>query len=119
MILDNAFAPALSTERFQALRDQFGAGVIQIVCDSDAATLTRRFSERAQAGGRHPGHGDQAVIDSHQAWLEPGNSPQPLFTHVMDLGGEVIKLDTADFNQIDYPALLQRLKSYLAPESRT
>jgi predicted kinase len=117
LILDNAFAPALSTERFQALKSRFGARSIQIVCDSDPATPARRFSERAQAGNRHPGHGDQAVIDNLKVQLEHGDLPEQPFLHVMDLGDEVIKIDTTDFNQINYPALLQRVKACLPPSA--
>ena len=114
LILDNAFAPSLSTERFRALQAQFGVPIIQLVCDAEAGTLLRRFDERAQAGSRHPGHGDQAVIESRKAWLASGGVPEPLFSHVMDLDGAVIKLDTTDFSQIDYPALLQQVQSNLA-----
>src|SRR5258708_9236941 len=88
LILDNAFAPALSTERFQDLKSRFRARIIQVVCDSDPATLTRRFIERALSGGRHPGHGDQAVIDNLKVQLEHGDSPEQPFLHVMDLDDE-------------------------------
>jgi predicted kinase len=114
LILDNAFAPALSTEKFRDLQSRFGARIIQVVCDSDPATLTRRFVERAQAGGRHPGHGDQAVIDNLNVWLESGGIPDPPFSHVMDLGDEVIKIDTTDFSRIDHAAVLRRIKECLA-----
>ena len=114
LILDNAFAPALSAERFRSLQRQFDVPIIQVVCDADVATLMRRFDARAQAGGRHPGHGDQAVIESRQAWLASVGVPEPMFSHVMDLDGAVIKLDTTDFSQIDYAALLQQVLLNLA-----
>lgn len=111
LIMDNAFAPNLSTPRFQALQTRYGAGIIQIICDADSETLFDRFSERVRSGSRHPGHGDVAVLDELRTNLTKELSP------VMDLGGPVITLDTTDFALIDHAGIAEQIRAILASEA--
>jgi hypothetical protein len=57
-----------------------------------------------QGGDRHPGHADAAVFDELWAYLAQERSP------ILEIGGEVIEVDTTDFAQINYPAILERVK---------
>ncbi len=107
LILDNAFDPALSTPRFLTLQNKFNAGIIQIICNSDADTLFNRFAKRANSGERHPGHGDVKVLEELMANLTKERSP------VMDLDGTVIEIDTTNFERIDYQAIIQQVKSLI------
>lgn len=107
LILDNAFDPALSASRFLALKTKYGTETIQIVCDSDGETLFNRFRERAKSGTRHPGHGDDDVLNELCAYLA---REQPL---IMEIGGSVIEVDTTDFAKIDYQSILHKVKSAL------
>lgn len=107
LILDNAFDPSASTPRFQALKEKYRAQVIQIVCDSDSETLFKRFRERAKAGSRHPGHGDNAVLDELRANLAKEQSP------IMDIGGPVVEVDTTDFAKIDYKEILLEIRAVM------
>ncbi len=43
IIMDNSFYPPVSNPRFQALKEKYHAGSIQIVCNSDRETLFQRF----------------------------------------------------------------------------
>jgi predicted kinase len=115
LIMDNAFAPNLSTPRFQALQKRYGANVVQVICNTDSEMLFRRFAERAASGDRHPGHGDEAVLDELRVNLEKELSP------IMDLGGPIIRVDTTDLAQVD-PKMIARqviavLGSNTAPQS--
>jgi predicted kinase len=103
LILDNSFDPSLSAPRFQALKTKYDVEIIQIVCNSDPETLFNRFRERAKAGHRHPGHGDEAVLDELRAYLENEQSV------VMDIGGSIIQIDTTDFSKINYSVILDEL----------
>ena len=104
IIMDNSFYPPVSNPRFQALKEQYDAESIQIVCDSDRETLFRRFRSRADAGKRHPGHGDQNVLEELYANLAGTSSP------ILDIGGAVIEVDTTDFSKVDYQGILNRVK---------
>jgi predicted kinase len=107
IILDNAFHPASSTPRFQALKTQYNVGSIQIICNSDRETLFQRFRARAKSGGRHPGHGDENVLDELRTNLASEHSP------ILEIGGLVIEVDTTDFARIDYQAILNRVRRLL------
>ncbi len=104
LILDNAFDPSLSAPRFQALKTRYGVETIQIVCDSDQETLFNRFRERARTGNRHPGHGDDNVLDELRANLAKEQSP------IMEIGGSILEVDTTDFAKIDYQTILGKVK---------
>ena len=104
VILDNSFDPSLSASRFQALKAKYGIETIQIVCDSDQETLFNRFRERAIAGNRHQGHGDNDVLEDLRVYL---GKEQSL---VMDIGGTIIGVDTTDFSKVDYRAILNDVK---------
>jgi len=107
IILDNFFYPPVSNPRFRALKEEYHAESIQIVCDADRETLFQRFKSRADSGTRHPGHGDQAVLEELYANLADKS------TVVLDIGGVVIKVDTTHFAKIDYPEILRRIKPLL------
>lgn len=107
IIMDNAFYPPISNPRFQALKEHYHAESIQIVCDSDRETLFQRFKHRAETGNRHPGHGDQDVLEELYAYLSD------TFSHVLDIGGSVIEVDTTDFEKVDYQEILKQVKELL------
>lgn len=107
IIVDNSFYPPVSNPRFQALKEQYHAASIQIVCDSDAETLFQRFKSRADSGKRHRGHGDQDVLEELYANLLATSSP------ILDIGGTVIEVDTTDFANLDYQGLLKKVKEEL------
>jgi predicted kinase len=104
LILDNAFDPALSAPRFSTLKTKFGIETIQLSCDSDEDTLLGRFQTRANAGARHPGHGDEDALVQLRTYLASGQSP------IMDIGGAIVQIDTTDFAKIDYSRILHEVK---------
>jgi len=104
VILDNSFDPSLSAARFRALKTKYGIETIQIVCDSVKETLFNRFRERAIAGHRHQGHGDNDVLEDLRIYLAKEQSL------VMGIGGTIIEVDTTDFSKVDYQAILNNVK---------
>ena len=108
IIMDNSFYPPVSNPRFQALKEQYNAESIQIVCDSDRDTLFQRFKSRADSGVRHPGHGDYDVLEELYVYLADDSS------QVLDVGGSVIEVDTTDFSKVDYQEILEQVRSFLS-----
>jgi predicted kinase len=108
IVMDNSFYPPASNPRFQALKEKCHAASIQIVCDSDRDTLFQRFKSRADSGNRHPGHGDQEVLEELYAKLADHSS------QILEIGGAVIEIDTTDFAKVDYQEILNQVKSLLA-----
>jgi len=110
LIMDNAFYPPISNPKFQALKDQYHAESIQIVCDSDRETLFQRFKSRAESGSRHPGHGDHDVLEELYANLGDNSS------RILDIGGPIIKVDTTDFTKVNYQEICAEVKSLLGKQ---
>lgn len=110
IILDNAFDPTISNPRFRELKADYNAESIQVVCNSDSETLFQRFKSRVESGDRHPGHREDEAFDHIWEILSREESP------VLDIGGEVIEVDTTDFEKVDYPALLERVSLFLRDE---
>jgi predicted kinase len=107
IIMDNSFHPPVSNPRFQALKEEYDAESIQIVCDSDHEILFQRFKTRAESGNRHPGHGDENVLEKLYANLADTSS------QILEIGGAVIEVDTTDFARIDYQEILKRVEHLL------
>jgi predicted kinase len=107
IIMDNSFFPPVSNRRFQALKEHYHAESIQIVCNSDRETLFQRFKSRADTGNRHPGHGDQDVLEELYVNLADTSS------RVLDIGGIMIEVDTTDFSKVDYQGILKQVKELL------
>jgi predicted kinase len=107
IIMDNSFYPPISNPRFQALKKEYRAETIQLVCNSDRETLFQRFKSRAASGDRHPGHGDQDVLAELYANLADNSSP------ILEIGGSLIEIDTTDFTKVNYQEILKQVKSLL------
>ena len=107
MIMDNTFDPVVSLPRFQALKDQYSAETIQIICNAGSEILFERFRARFEMGVRHPGHGDEAVLDQLREFLSSNKAP------LLDIGGSVIEVDTTDFARVNYQGMLKQVKSLL------
>ena len=104
IIMDNSFHPPVSNQRFQTLKEEYNVESIQIVCDSDRETLFQRFRTRSDSGSRHPGHGDQDVLEELYTNLADNSS------HILEKGGSVIEVDTTDFTKVDYQKILKQVK---------
>lgn len=107
IIMDNSFYPPVSNPRFQALKEQYHAESIQIVCDSNRETLFQRFKTRADSGTRHPGHGDHDVLNELYINLADTTA------QILEVGGSVIEVDTTDFAKVDYQEILNQVKLLL------
>ncbi|WKZ46474.1 MAG: AAA family ATPase [Anaerolineales bacterium] len=110
IIMDNSFHPPISTPRFQELKQKFNADSIQIICNSSKEILFERFKSRFETGNRHPGHGDNDVLDELYKNLADEKS------QTLDIGGLIIEIDTTDFEKIDYQGILNQMKLFLERE---
>lgn len=63
LAVEGNFPPQQAGEQLNAIRQRlpFRAGVIE--CVARAEVLKQRWRQRAETGGRHPGHNDAAALD--------------------------------------------------------
>jgi len=80
---------------------------IQILCKADGDILYQRFIRRLTL--RHPGHLDNLLENNHEfkTMLLEGNI-EPL-----NIGGEILEVNTSDFETIDYPGIFTQLKGMI------
>lgn len=112
IVVESNFAPSLSAGDFRQLAARYPFAPIQIYCGASDEVLLARHRERATSGERHPGHVDHLNEDEFRESLT-ADRYRPL-----DIGGELLEVDTSDFEALDYPALLARVRRALAQAAR-
>ena len=108
LLVESNFYAAQATQRFRALQARYPFATFQVQCRTAGAVLLARFQTRATAGTRHPGHLDALNYEHLAPVMQRG------YSDGLDLGGEVIHLDTTDFARVDYGALLAAAQAFLA-----
>jgi predicted kinase len=105
-IVEANFAARYATPAFQriALRHPFHP--LQVNCVAAPEVLRERFWRRSRSGERHPGHQDHLPPDRLDAPI-PGRLP------LLDIGGDVIELDTSDWETLDYEGLLAQIRQLI------
>ena len=107
IILDNAFNPTISAPLFRELIAAYNADCLQIVCDAESEILFQRFKSRVESGSRHPGHREEMAYDQLRESLSREES------YTLDVDGEIIEVDTTDFEKIDFDGILDRTRKFL------
>lgn len=102
-IMECNFDNESATPRLRALQTKFKFEPLQIFCNAPDEILRQRFRSRWASGTRHPGHVDDQ-IDATQFSAILKRYQEPL-----NLGGTIIKIDTTDFDKIDYARLFCEL----------
>ena len=104
-IIESNFPPVAAAE-LGAIQQAHPFRPLQIVCRTDGEVLLERFA--ARTGQRHPGHGDEALVEELTPVLLAGEY-EPL-----DLGGTMYEIDTTDFAAVDYDALYNAIEQELS-----
>jgi predicted kinase len=105
LVTEANFYPEFMSTQFRALRSKYPFQPIQIFCHAETSLLEQRFRSRWNTGARHPGHADHEI------------SAQDLTTTInrnnkaLDIGGQILEIDTTDFDKIAYAALFQTIES--------
>jgi hypothetical protein len=85
----------------------YNTDCLQIVCNAKSDILFHRFQSRVESGKRHPGHREEFAYNQLLESLAKEESP------VLDIGSEIIEVDTTYFEQIDFPSILERVRVFL------
>lgn len=116
LVLESNFDRDRSGERLRVLRDLWPCEVVEINCSAEPSVLARRFRERWESGGRHPGHTD--VYTDEGVFLTALR--QRDFTPVGI--GPALEVDTTDPDKIDWELIFSTVRRALGesdgPEDR-
>ncbi|MBN1887158.1 MAG: AAA family ATPase [Thermoflexales bacterium] len=103
LVIESNFDPILATPQFRALKEKYELEFFQVHCQAPPEILFERHESRIASGERHPGH-HTFSLDEFKA-IVLSSTPQ-----AMDIGGQVIELDTSDFSRVDYAGLLEAVR---------
>ncbi|NTW46111.1 MAG: AAA family ATPase [Candidatus Moranbacteria bacterium] len=102
------FYPPWSEDRLKRILSEYDAEAFYIHCSADRSVIERRFRERASSAERHPGHRDPELIRNR-------NFPDLLFESDFrpELGIPIHRIDTSDFDSIDFDGLSGDIDRFL------
>ena len=107
LIVESNFQPKFDNKYFQEFQTKYQANILQIYCKADPKILFQRYQERAKSGKRHPGHVDHLNYAEYQENLHKNNYD------FLAVGNHLIKVNTTDFNTIDYQKISTTIKNML------
>ena len=100
------FRPEFDVLRFKRLRARCDVRLVEVHCETEAAVLVSRLKRRYRSGERHPGHAESAELYADlDADLARGTFGP------LDVGDALIRVDTTDFESVDYEAVLTAVES--------
>ena len=99
LIIESNFKSGTDTVKLLNLKNKYQFKLLQIHCHTTVAIALQRFKERAISGARHPGHVDHLIYEEMESnWKQGGYE-------ILNICDRSIKIDTTDFNLIDYPKI--------------
>jgi predicted kinase len=109
LIIENVFHPKWANPKFKKWQEQYGFKAVQVMCYADDKVIIERFKERAALDSRHVSHaeGEQGLSDLRTRLRDK-------VSVTLDIAGEVIKVDTSDFNAVDSDKIIEQVKAALA-----
>ncbi len=111
LVVESNFAPIAATE-FNKLQEKYPFRPFQVICRADGKALVERYRARANDPDRHPGHVDLETLGEIAPVLTRG------YLDPLDIGGEIIEIDTTDFSKINVAGIVARLKTALEDSNK-
>ena len=109
IVIEAAFQPEFDARWLRSFRQRYDFQVLELHCYAEEETVLSRYRRRDSSGDRHPGHRSGSSIDTHMAELrERYHSYGPLTS-----GERLVRIDTNDFDAVDYPAIVNRVIAFL------
>ena len=104
-IVETNFRPKFANQKFKNLQDKYKFKTLQIICETKGEILLKRFKKRSESGERHPGHVDHLNYNEFEEILLKEE-------HLaLNIGGEILKVNTTDFDQIDYNLIFKEIRN--------
>lgn len=109
VVVESTFQPEHDVPWLDRMREQYDIDVLELHCHTDPETALHRYAQRIDSNERHQGHQAGMSPDAHIAELrERYESYGPLTT-----GAELVTIDTTDFSNVDYAAIMEQVRALL------
>ena len=107
LITESNFKSKTDTAKLLKLKSKYQFNLLQIHCYTAVEIALNRFKNRAISEKRHPGHADHLIYEEMETnWRQGGYE-------ILDICDCTIKIDTTDFNSIDYNKIYQSIEANL------
>ncbi|WP_019508284.1 AAA family ATPase [Pleurocapsa sp. PCC 7319] len=107
LITESNFKSKIDTAKLLKLQSKYQFNLLQIHCYTSVEIALQRFKNRATSEKRHPGHVDHLIYEEmEENWRRGGYE-------ILDICDRTIKIDTTDFNSIDYDKIHQTIEANL------
>lgn len=107
-IVESNFYPEQHRQILKSLFEKYGYQSIEVFLETDPTILFERFKKRWESGERHRGHVDNERFDEFEKKLKED------ILLPLGIGDKIIKVDTTDFNKVDYGSLTNELLSLMS-----
>ena len=114
LIIESNFKSGTDTVKLLNLKNKYQFKLLQIYCHTTVAIsfaarlcliALQRFKARAISGARHPGHVDHLIYEEMESnWQQGGYE-------ILNICDRSIKIDTTDFNLIDYQKIYTAIET--------
>ena len=105
VIIESNFKIKPDTEKLKKIKDKYQCYLLQVHCHVEIPLALSRFKHRATSGERHPGHVDSLIDDEMEFNFKQGGY------EILDICDTTIKVDTTNFETIDYDDLFNLIKN--------
>lgn len=107
IIIEGGFGKGFEAKPISEMLSKFGYQPLQIMCQCNGQILLERFKKRSESSERHPGHNDTKHYEESKEMLLRGKL-DPL-----EIGGELLTLDTTDFGSVDYNTVYDKIQQLI------
>ena len=104
LVIESNFYAEHDSDKLNSLISKYGYVAVQVQCRTEGKVLFERYMERTSSGDRHPGHFDMQYRNIESALMKG-------YTEPLKIDGQLIELDTTDFETIDYEKLYEIIEN--------
>ena len=103
VIAEANFKPEFDKKQIENFVNSFHTKILELHCFADTEILRERAKKRVESKERHPGHMDKELFEKY---FDPTlHSPVGV--------GEVYKINTNNFDKVDYSEIVKKVSSFL------
>ncbi len=107
LITESNFKLTTDTAKLLNFQSKYKFYLLQIHCYTSVEIALQRFKSRATSGKRHPGHVDHLIYqEMEENWQRGGYE-------ILDICDRTLKIDTTNFNSINYDKIYKIIDGIL------
>jgi predicted kinase len=107
LVIESNFTREPDSKKLKYFKEKYHCQIIQVYCYTQITLALARFKQRAESGERHLGHVDHLIYEEMERNFKKENF------EIFDICNFTIRVNTANFKDINYEFIFTKIKSYL------